>query len=182
MADQRVLFLAVGGARKRAVLEDAAEVVAGGGRATVLVGDRAAWRRERFPAGVTVVGLTELEGRQLPVRVERTVLYRAPRFAFRLVGRGRLAAFGKRAGGAYERRIADRVHRRVFLPAYQRLRRGGHFPLLVRHLLRAEPPQLVVVTDSASIPLGAQLVRESAAYAASAPQVCFGLDYLTPAG
>ncbi|MER7416115.1 hypothetical protein ABT346_04900 [Micromonospora peucetia] len=179
---QRVLFLAVGGARKRAVLEESAEVVAGGGSATVLISEAAAWRRERFPAGVRVVSLSELDRHRLPVRIEQNVLYRAPRFAFRMVGRGRLSAFGKRAGRAYENRIADRVHRRIFLPAYGRLQREGQFPLLVRHVLRAATPQLVVITDPASIPLGATLVSESATYTDTPPQICFGLDYLTPTG
>ncbi|WP_405425501.1 hypothetical protein [Micromonospora sp. NBC_00617] len=182
MAEQRVLFLAVGGARKRAVLEESAEVVAGGGSATVLISDAAAWRRERFPAGVRVVSLADLDRRRLPVRVEQNLLFRAPRFAFRMAGRGRLAAFSKRAGKAYERRIADRVHRRIFLPAYGRLQRGGQFPLLARHVLRAAPPELMVITDPASIPLGAQIARDAAEYGSAAPRVCFGLDYLVPAG
>lgn len=178
MADQRVLFLALGGARKRAVTEESAEVAERGGHPVVLVADRTAWRRERFAPGVQVVSLTDLEARQFPVRVEQTVLFRAPRFAFRVVGRGPLASFGKRAGKAYERRVADRVHRRLFLPAYRRLQRVGPFALLVRHVLRPAPPTLVVVTDPASIPLAAELVREAHAWTSTAPRVAYGLDYV----
>ncbi|MFE9655274.1 MULTISPECIES: hypothetical protein [unclassified Micromonospora] len=173
---EQVLILALGATRKRAVVEDAAEVVARGGRVTVLITSAADWRRERFAPGVRVVDLTELEGRRLPLRVERAVLYRAPRLAFRAVGRGRLAGWTKRAGRAYERRIADRVHRRVFLPAYHRLRNDLVPQRLAERVVTETAADLLVVADPASIPLAARIVRQSPAL-----RVGYGLPYLTPA-
>jgi hypothetical protein len=174
---ERVLILALGGTRKRAVVADAAEVVALGGTVTVLISSAADWRRERFAPGVRVVDLAELEGRRLPLRVERAVLYRAPRLAFRAVGRGRLAGWTKRAGRAYEQRIADRLHRRVFLPAYRRLRDDQVPQRLAEQVVTDTPADLLVVADPASIPLAARVVGRSAA----APRVGYGLPYLTAA-
>ncbi|SCG76612.1 hypothetical protein [Micromonospora inositola] len=171
---ERVLILALGATRKRAVVEDAAEVVAGGGSVTVLISSAADWRRERFAPGVRVVDLAALEGRRFALRAERAVLFRAPGRAFRVIGRGPLSGWAKRAGRAYERRIAERVHRRLFQPVYHRMRRSDLPQRLADQVVAEVAADLLVVSDPASIPLAARIVRQ----APVAPRVGYGLPYL----
>jgi hypothetical protein len=79
--------------------------------------------------GVELVELTALLRGHAPWRVQEAVLFTAPRAVLRGLaragGRGRLGAFVERAGGAYERRFAWRVHRRLVLPAYDRIWGSG---------------------------------------------------------
>lgn len=178
MMAEHVLILALGATRKRAVVEDAAAVVARGGTVTVLISSAANWRRERFASDVRMINLAELEGRVLPLRLERAVLYRVPRLLFRTIGRGRLAAWTKRAGRAYEKWIADRVHRRVVLPTYRRLRSSQVPQQLADRAVAETRVDLLVVADPASIPLAARIIRQSTLV----PQVGYGLPYLTPPG
>ncbi|RZU74542.1 hypothetical protein EV384_3014 [Micromonospora kangleipakensis] len=165
-----VLFLSVGGTRRRAVVEESAQVVADGGAATVVVDRAATWTRETFASGVTVVELARLEQRQPALRVEQAVLYKAPRKVLRTVGRGPLRRLAKRAEKSYERRIAARAHR-----AFLRMR-GDARPRLVDALVRrGRPVDVLVVTDPVAMPYAARLV--TGAPAASAPRVCFSYDY-----
>ena len=108
-----VLFLSVGGTRRRAVVEESAQVLADGGTATVVVDRAAPWSKETFATGVTVVELAGLEQRRPALRFEQAVLYKAPRKVLRTVGRGPLRRFAKRAEKAYERRIASRASKEV---------------------------------------------------------------------
>jgi hypothetical protein len=165
-----VLFLSVGGTRRRAVVEESAQVRADGGTATVLVDRAAPWARETFADGVRVVELTALEARRPAARVERAVLDAAPRRVLRAVGRGPLRGFARRAEKAYEKRVAARAHR-----ALRRVR-GDVRPKLVDALVRGgKPVDVVVVTDPLAMPYAARLV--TGAPEASTPRVCFSYDY-----
>jgi hypothetical protein len=171
-----VLFLALGGTRRPETLAEAALVVAAGGRAVILV-DRAddRWRPDVLADGVEVVELTGLLGRHAPWRVQEAVLFGGPRTLLRAAGRGRLRRFAERAGAAYERRFAWRVHRRVFLPAYERIWGRTRKSLVERHLLRGATYDVLVVHDPMSLPLAARLVTGDA-FAGRLPAVRFGLD------
>lgn len=170
----RVLFLALGGSRKRAAVEESAQVVADGGQAVVLIDKAAGWRQVTFDPAVEVVDLAGLENRRLPLRIEQFLLFKAPRRGLRAVGRGPLRGLAGRAAGAYESRIADRVHRRVVLPAYRS--RWGGVPLLRRQVLRDTVFDLMVVTDPVSMPYAARLLAGYDA-AGDPPRLAFGLDY-----
>jgi hypothetical protein len=143
-----VLFLALGAGRRRAVVEESAKVVANGGSATVVVATAHAWTAEIDP-GVTVIDSSVLYRGQLPWRIERLVVYRGPRFVLkRALGRR-----GKSAVRAYEKKVADRFHRRVFLPIHKRLRRDVRSQLIAQHITRSPRPyEWIVVTDSRSMP------------------------------
>jgi hypothetical protein len=175
-----VLFLALGGTRRRETLAESALVAAAGGRAVILV-DRVdgRWRPDALADGVEVVDLAGLLGRHAPWRVQEAVLFGAPRVLLRAVlrtaGRGRLRRFAERAGAAYERRLAWRVHRRVFLPAYDRIWGRTRDSLVERHLIRGATHDVVVVSDPTSLPLAARLVTGDA-FAERQPAVRFGLD------
>ncbi|MFC4145030.1 hypothetical protein ACFO0M_02065 [Micromonospora mangrovi] len=165
-----VLFLSVGGTRRRAVVEESAQVVADGGTATVVVDRVAPWSRETFADGVRVIDLAGLEQRQRAARVEQAVLFKAPRKVLRTVGRGPLRRFAKRAEKSYEKRIAARAHR-----AFVRLR-GDLRPKLVDGLLRrGNPVDVLVVTDPVAMPYAARLL--TGGRPAAQPRVCFSYDY-----
>lgn len=177
MSADRVLFLALGGNRARVVVEESARVVAGGGRSTVVVDELTAWRGHRFAPGVRVVELARLQRAHLPVAAEQLIVHRAPRAALRAVGRGRLAGWSQRATRAYDRRIASRVHRRIFLPAYQRLWGDARYRLLRRRIAR-DTFDLLVVADPISIPVAARLVLTDRV----CPEISYGLDTVPPSG
>ncbi|MCS0638110.1 hypothetical protein NX801_21125 [Streptomyces sp. LP05-1] len=171
----QVLFLALGAARKRAVVEESAAVVAAGGRAVVLVGQRKSWSAETFAPGVELVTLAELEDRHLPRRVERAVLYRAPRRVAGAVGRGRVAPKAKRALKAYEKRVAGRVHRRVFLPLHRTVWPTAAARMVRRHFGTAGP-ELMVVADAISTQQAVALLSAWRARGAAAPRVAYSVD------
>jgi len=144
-----VLFLALGASRKRAVIEECAKVVADGGTATVMIASARNWQSAGFASGVTVIDSSVLQRAQLPWRIERLVVYRGPGFVLRRA----LGRRGKSAADAYEKKVADRFHRRVFLPIHQRLRRDARGRLIAQHITRSPRPyEWIVVTDSRSMP------------------------------
>jgi hypothetical protein len=171
-----VLFLALGGTRRRETVAESALVVAAGGRAVILV-DRveSGWRPDALAAGVEVVELAGLLDRHAPWRAQEAVLFDAPRALLRAAGRGRLRRFAERAGAAYERRLAWRVHRRVFLPAYERIWGRTRQSLVERRLFRGAAYDVVVVHDPMSMPMAVRLITGDA-FAGRAPAVRFGLD------
>lgn len=171
-----VLILALGGNRMRAAVEESAQVVATGGRAVVLVDNAKSWRRFSFDPAVRVVDLAELEASRLSMKLEQMVLFKVPRRLFRTVGRGPLRKPARRASGVYESRFADRVHRRVVLPLYRPGWGAGSCRVIRRHVLDNTPPDLIVVTDPASMPYAAGLLA-SYGPSANVPQLSFGLDY-----
>jgi hypothetical protein len=172
----RVLFFALGGTRRRAVAEESGDVVARGGRAVVLVDQVKQWKGS-FPRGVDVVDVSQLELRHLPRSIEMALLFRAPRRLFRMLGRGRLAPWTRRAGRAYERRVAVPLHRKVFMPAYHRVWRGARGRLIRRHVLRGTSFDLFVVSDPASIPDAAGILSSYLAGGVAPPGLAFGIDH-----
>jgi hypothetical protein len=178
MAEDRVVFLALGGTRRRAAADEAGRVVARGGVATVVVADSSAWRNDRLADGVRLIDLKELELGHAWMPVEQAVLMRLPRRAARLVGRGPLRGWSKRALAAYRRRVADPLHHRAFVPL---LRRGrGALPAnLIRRRLRDTTVDLLVVNDPASMPAAVALLQTYDR--GTSPRVAYGIDDLAPA-
>ena len=182
----RVLFLALGDDRQRAVVSESARVVAGGGSATVVVDQAARWQRTPFASGVDVVEATaELGGhrrarfvqRALPY-AEQLVLYRGPRFLlYRVIGHGPLKKPADRAARAYQRRIADRIHRRLYEPLHSRLWDAVRFRAAFQRVTRAEPFDWVIVSDALSIPDAARLL-DGAPRLAGSPRLAYGMDYI----
>lgn len=175
----RVAFLALGATRRRAVVEESAEVVAEGGAAMVVVDRAQGWDPEGFAPGVTVVELSRLKARHAPVRLERLFLYRGPRFLlYRVIGRGPLRGLAHRAATAYQRRVADRIHRRLFLPVYRRLWPEVTPRLVERQVLRRTGTRTLVVTDPMSIPAAAGILRRYRVRGQAPPAVCYSIDHL----
>jgi hypothetical protein len=173
MRDRHVVILALGATRKRAAVEDATRAVADGGEVTVVIDSAAGWRRDNFPSQVRIVELSKLERRNAPLWIEQLLLYRIPRVLFRLAGRGPLTDRMRRAGSAYQRRFADRVHRRLFLPVYGRVSRTLPYRLVRRHVLAGSDVDLVVIGDPASMPLAGQILKRSA----KPPRLSYGVDH-----
>jgi hypothetical protein len=178
----QVLFLALGATRRRAVVEETTQVVADGGRAVVLVAAARPWSRERFHPEVEVVDLSRLEAHGPIRRVERALLFSGPELVFRALDRGPMKTFARRAGGAYERRIASPVHR-ALMP------RKGDDPaelrqlLIRRKVLAGRPPfDLFVVSDPASMPPAARLFGRPAGTDSPAPRVAYRYDYAGSGG
>ncbi|MEV1146627.1 hypothetical protein [Micromonospora sp. NPDC049799] len=169
-----VLFLAIGGTRRRAVVDESAQVVAEGHRATVVTDRAAQWSRDQWHTGVRVVELAEIEQRLPALRIEQAVLFRAPRKVLRTIGRGPLRGVARRAEKSYERRVAARAHR-LFLRTRGKVR-GDARPRMVDALVRRGPAvDLVVVTDPVAMPYAERLT--GGARRASAPRICFSYDY-----
>jgi hypothetical protein len=171
----QVLFLALGASRKRAVVEESAEVAERGGRAVVLVADRKPWLDQTFAPGVEVVTADELQARHLPMRLERLVLYRVPRLVVRVAGRTPLGGKAKRALKAYERKVAGRIHRRVFIPAHRRMWPRTADRMIWRHFA-ASGPELLVVADALSVSRAVQLVEAWESDRLAVPKVVYGID------
>ena len=168
----RVLFLAFGAYRKRAVVEECAKVLADGGTATVVVESMVPWRRAGLPDGVTVVDSAALQAERLAMRIERLVIYRGPAFILRRVA-GRRA---KRAMAAHKK-AADKFHRRIFLPAYRRLSAETRGRLIARRLgRRKERYDWVIVGDATSMPDAVELLD---ALGDASPGVAYSVDYVS---
>jgi hypothetical protein len=172
----RVLFLALGGSRRLAVTQDSRAVAESGGSAVVLVSGRARWADETFAPGVDVRSLTDFH-RHWPLAAESVVLFKGPRFLLR-----RLPGFGTqradRAVAAYERRFANRVHRRAFRPMYRRLWPDGVHRQLDAFIRQCGPVDAIVVTDVLSFTAGQRIVERMAAATGSPPKVAFRIDQL----
>lgn len=178
MTEMNVLFLALGATRRRAVVEESARVTADGGTAVVIVEQASAWRKETFAPGVEVVDLATV-ARHAPVRIEQLLLYRAPGFLLRRVlGRGPLRAPVHRAAGAYQRRIADRIHRRLFLPLYRRVWGDVRTRVLDREVSRRAPFRSVVVADPLSMPDVVRMFRTEQTGGGAAPKLCYSIDHV----
>ncbi|MBG0561610.1 hypothetical protein [Actinoplanes aureus] len=165
MADRNVLILALGGTRRRAALDDAALVTADGGNATVVVGDTALWRNDKPAPGVRLVAQAELELRHTWLRWEQLMLYRLPRRA--LKGRS------DRAWQAYRRRVADKLHRKVFLPLARRGSGDRTARLIRRYETAMGKLDVLVVNDPASMPVAVSLLRTYGG--TELPQVAYGI-------
>lgn len=167
-----VLFLALGANRRRAVREEARRVIDDGGRAVVLVTGHSAWADEPWPAGVRVVRVPDT-GTHWPLRAEKALLYKVPRRL--LAGAAKVARRDpKRWAKAYEKRAADRLHRKVFLPAYRKAWPNRPKEALVTAVRGQGPYDAFVVTDPASFPVAHELIGSE--------RVAFRIDQLlTPA-
>jgi hypothetical protein len=174
----RVLFLALGGNRARAAVEESAQVVAVGGRPVVLVDTLRPWRRMSFDPAVEVVELSTLESTRMPVRLERAVLFTVPRRLFRVVGRGPLRQPARRVSARYETRVAERLHRQVVLPMIRPRWGEGTCPVLCRYLAKGGDLDAIVVLDPASMPYAAGLVAGYRSAGTRPPRLAFGIDHL----
>lgn len=169
----RVLFLALGCTRRSAVVAESAEVVAAGGTAVVVVGTLAGWGRSAsFAKGVAVVDLAEPLRRHPPLWAVTLFLYRLPRIAVRLIGRGPLRARARNLLRRYETTIADKLYRRWVMPWHTRLWPTRRTELIEQLVLRGEPFDAIVVTDVESMPDAARLLERHPA------AVSFSLDHL----
>ncbi|MGW9026213.1 hypothetical protein ACWGQ5_18840 [Streptomyces sp. NPDC055722] len=176
----QVLFLALGAARKRAVVAESAAVAAAGGRAVVLVADKKRWAKETFAPGVVLTTAAEMEARHVPRRLERAVLYQGPRRVAGTLGRGRLRAKTKKALKAYEKGVADRVHRRVFLPLHRRVWPTAGARMIQRCFGPQGGPDLVVVADALSIRRAVDLLETWDSVGLGTPPVRYSVDSVVP--
>lgn len=176
----QVLFLAFGAARKRAVAAESAAVVAAGGRAVVLVSDKKRWVNETLAASVELVTPAELEARHLPRRIERAVLYQGPRRVARSLGRGPLGVKAKKALKTYEKSLAGRLHRRVFVPAHRRVWPSAGDRMIQRCFGPQGGPDLVVVADAQSIRRAVELMESWDSVGRGTPRVAYSVDSVVP--
>ena len=177
----QVLFLALGASRKRAVTEESAEITASGGRAVVIVDRPKAWSSVVFAPGVDVVTPGDLDAAHLPRRIERLLLYRLPRAAVSAAGVVRpVRKPSQRVLKAYERRVAGRVHRRVFLPLHRRLWPTSQ-ARAVRRRFGAGGPELLVVADALSVSFAVQLLDVWGRDGAPLPRIAYSIDGDRPA-
>lgn len=165
----RVLFLALGGNRRRAVTAESRAVAAAAGRSTVLVSGPARWAGETFAPDVEVVPLSRYP-RHWPLAIEHLLLYRGPRALLR-----RLAGPG--AVPVYHRLIANPVRRWLIRPLYGRLWPDGINRQLDAFLAGCGPFDAVVVSDARSFPAARRVVERLAA-TGTAPQIAFRTDAL----
>jgi hypothetical protein len=164
----RVLFLALGGNRRRAVTAESRAVATAGGRSTVLVAGLERWADERFAPGVEVVPLTRYR-RHWPLAIEHLLLYRAPGFLLhRFAGSG--------AVSLYNRLIAARVRRWLVRPVYGRLWPDGSHRQLDAFLAGCGPVDAVVVSDARSFPAGQRAMDSLTASTGRAPRVAFRVE------
>jgi hypothetical protein len=172
---EHVLVLALGATRRRAAIDDAERVVARGGTADLVVRAATAWRDVLPAGGVRLIDVAELEQRRAWVPVERLLLYRVPLGLLRVLGFGSLKPWSEQARRAYQRRIADPLHRRLHAalirPGDGRLTAG----LIRRQLGRDSSIDLLLVNDPASMPTAVALLREHGPGAQ--PPVSYDLDH-----
>ncbi|GAA4389024.1 hypothetical protein GCM10023088_63120 [Actinomadura verrucosospora] len=144
-----VLFVALGASRRPAVVREAAQVLADGGSAVVLVRKASTWAKDPLPDGVDAVELSALERRYRPAAV-RIPLYRIPALLLRVCFPGPLRGLGKRIDSAYRRRVARPVDRRL-ARLYRRDADAVRRRTVDRELLRGRSIDLVVIADPQSL-------------------------------
>jgi hypothetical protein len=172
----RVLFLALGGNRRLAAIEESRAVAEAGGNPVVLVSGMARWEDETFAPGVDVVPLSNYR-KHWPLAAEHLVLFRGPRFLLR-----RVAGFGTaradRVVSAYDRGFANRVHRRAFRPVYVRLWHDGIHRQLDAFLVECGLFDAIVVADARSFPAAQRVVEQMEAATGARPRIAFRVDQL----
>jgi hypothetical protein len=169
---EHVVILAEGGQRKRAAVTDAERAVAEGNEATLVLRQRSKWRDEPISDRVRVVDLHDLEKQERWMPVEWLLLVRVPRFAFKVVGVGPIKGFSQRASSAWRRRVANPLHRRVFLPMVRR--RAGSRPesLMERGIGARTVVDVLLITDPGSMPTAADFLDHH-----DVPRVAYSLDH-----
>jgi len=174
----RVLFLAYGATRKRTVVAESAVVVAGGGRAVVLIEWPALWRGVEFAPGVEVVNVYE-DRWALPRTSVDWILFRMPGFAFRHLARGPFERTLTRYGRGYRNRIARPVLDLVVLPTYRRRWRAARERVYQQQLSGEGRPDMVVIGDPASMPEGLSVLARYGD--ADALRLSYRMDLASPA-
>lgn len=172
----RVLFLAVGDARRKAVAAEATEVLQGNGTATIVISEPGRWATEGLPEGAEVIALAELERNQLPLRLERLVVFGIPRRVLKAVGRGPLKRRANKTWKRYERRIAKPLHRRA-VGRYHSVFHGRRQQMIV-DVAAARGYDWVTVTDYLSMEFGAAVLDGLGRSGKPMPRLGFGIDYL----
>lgn len=172
----RVLFLALGGNRKRAALAESRAMAERGDRVVVLISGRRAWAKESFAPGIEVVALDGFR-RHWPLAAEHLVVFRGPRFLLR-----RIAGYGTeradRALSAYDRVFANRAHRFLISSVYGRLWRDGAHRQIDAFLRRYGMFDAVVVADTRSVPSGLRVAEQAQARTGTPPRVAFRVEPL----
>lgn len=172
-----VLFLAIAGSRRAAILAESEHVVRDGGRATIVVDNFRPWRDETLAAGVKLIGLGALQKDRAPLRFVDRYVVRAPDKLLRVVGRGPVRTFAQRLRRTYKRRIAQPIERRAIL-AQQRASRRARNQDLMMSILRRGDFDYVVVANSQSIVLGAEILDALTTMPTPRPQIRFSVDHL----
>lgn len=171
----KVLFLAVGATRRRAVAAESARVVAEGGRAVVVIGKEKAWHDTDFAPGVDVVVRAGLDLRSPARSVEWLLLFRLPRKVYRTVARGPLRGPVSAMGRLHER-VALSMQRGVVLPLHRRRFKDGPRDD-GKHVLHGSSFDLIVAADAASIPDALKLLAGASADEVR-PRVAYSLEHV----
>ncbi|GGK12341.1 hypothetical protein GCM10010124_01070 [Pilimelia terevasa] len=174
----KVLIILLGEARRPAALAEGLAVLAGGGTATVLVHETGPWTAALAEAGLTVRSRAELARRHWPQRLARFVLWRVPAGLARAAGRGPLRAPAERAAARYRSRVAGPVQRRLVDRVHRRLWRDAAVDVVAAHLAR-EDYDAVVPADPHAVLLLEQVLRRDAG--AARRRIAYSVAHL-PAG
>jgi len=176
-----VMFLGFAGSRREAILAESAQVARNGGRAAIVVDTFRPWKDEAVPNGVELIGVGALErDRPLMRFVDRFVdryVVRAPDKLLRMVGRGPLRTFTRRLRRAYKNRVAKPIQGRA-TAVHRRLARPVSNTDLIMPMLRRGDFDYVIVANSQSIVLGAEIQDALTAAGATQPQIRFSADHL----
>ena len=175
-----VLFLALAAGRRLAVLDESAEVVRDGGRAVILTDTFRPWRGYQVAPGVELMPLGALSKDRLPLRLVDVAVIRIPDKMLRVVSKGPLRQPGKRVRRAYKRRIGEPLQRRA-IALQKRFARPVRHQDLVMSMLRRDDFDAVIVANSQSILLGAQVLRALKNETNRRPIVRFSIDHLADA-
>ena len=172
-----VMFLGFAGSRRAAILAESAQVVRNGGRAAIVVDTFRPWKDEAMPTGVELIGVGALERDRPLVRFVDRYVVRAPDKLLRMAGRGPLRTFTRRLRRAYKTRVAKPIQGRA-TSAHRRLTRPVSNTDLIMPMLRSGDFDYVIVANSQSIVLGAEILDALTAAGATRPQIRFSADHL----
>lgn len=144
-----------------------------------MIKSRKDWKREKFPASVEVVELAALQRSYHDRSLEQLLLYRGPRFLIhRAFGRGKPRS--RRLVKAYERRFANKVHRRLAVPTSEKLYGDIDRRMLRKSVVRGGEYDAIVVHDPFSIPLAAEIIALYGEVGRPVPVVSYSVDHLPP--
>ena len=175
----KIVMVSLGTARRERVLADIEEACAAGACVELIVTKLEPW--DGIPTDVRAHPLGVIEAKHPVPRIGRLLVLRLPRVIYRLGARvlsalskllpGRAGRAAERVGGRWKRawtvtkERTDRFHRERFGSWYGRVRpyvlwRAARRRVLPRMGLDREPPDLIVVADGLSTPIGWHLVRK----------------------
>lgn len=177
-----VLFMALGGTRRRAVEKEAVSIAERGGEVTILIATPWAWPVRNFPAGTRVVALKQLE-RGL-WQLEALLFSAGPGFLYRKIYHGKLRRFFPK--GAFQRFMlrvtrglsqweATRIYNRRFKTVGYS---SGRLPQAGPNWrpLDGRSFDLLVVADALSMPAAVDFLAH-ASERGGKPQVVFSADH-----